>query len=507
MWVLNNIAELKNSEETAIIHREEKISFCKLWRRSESITGFLMENREKFGIDQKTPIVIYGNKESDIVACMHAALKTGVAYAPVDTLYPEERLDLIMHQVGAKVLFNFSGKDIKTDITVINQESLVKIYKEYSTYQSSSKNWVQPDDDCYILFTSGSTGLPKGVPIKRRNLESFIDWIQPVVLPEDSQSLVVMNQPPYSFDLSVFAIYAYLAAGCTLYSFDKDMLSNMKDLYKYFSESHLNAWVSTPSFIDFCCHEGSFNETMLPELQTFVVDGEILTKKTVREIRRRFPKARFINAYGPTECTVAVSACEITDDMLNAEDSLPVGKLMENAYFKLLNPEVQDGKSIGELAISGPSVGSGYYKNVEKTKASFWYDEEKGLYGYRTGDLVYVKDGLLYYVDRMDNQIKLNGYRIELGDISENVNKLPYISKNVVIPIKDADGKISYLMDVYALREQSSESNLKLTIRIKKDLARLVPAYMVPKKFKRVDVFPLNVNGKIDRKKLLEEIQ
>lgn len=507
MWILDKLAELINSGENAIIHREEKISFRELWRRSEAITGFLMENRDVFGIDQKTPIVIYGNKESDIVACMHAALKTGVAYVPVDTSYPVERLLMIMEQVNAKVLFDFSDRAIHSSATIIRKDRLNTIFNDYASYQSDQNLWVKDEDDCYILFTSGSTGKPKGIAIKKKNILNYVDWVSSFAIPDAKTPFIAMNQISYSFDVSTFALYVYLSSGNAIYSFDKEMLVNMPELFDYLGKSNLGYWVSTPSFLEICCHERSFNKTLLPNLKKIIVAGEVLTKKLVKEIRARFPDTVVINGYGPTECTVLLTACEITDEMVEDEDSLPIGKLIPDGTFELLNPFEKDGRQIGELAVVSQSVSCGYYHNEEKTRQSYWYDQDRKLYGYKTGDLVYVKNGYLYYIGRKDFQIKLNGYRIELGDISLNMNKLPYISNNIVIPIKDSDGKISYLMDVYSLKEKISESNLKLTIRIKKDLAKLVPIYMVPKKFVKVESFPLNVNGKIDRKKLLEELQ
>lgn len=506
MWLLDELLKYKDSVNLAMINREQSLDYKNLWSKSEAISGWLKHNEKKFHIfDYHTPVVIYGNKEIDILPCMHASLKCGVAYVPVDTSYPVERLLKIIKQVNAYVVFNFSDVKIDIDATVVNQSDLNRIYIKYNDYKSDKADWVKDDDICYILFTSGSTGEPKGVPIKKKNIVNFMDWIQRF-LPDDKTQYTVMNQVSYSFDVSLIPLYVFLSKGKTLYNFDKEMLSNLPELFENLRRSKLSVWISTPAFLEICCHDDSFNEKLMPNLERIIVAGEILTKTLVFEIKKRFPQVTIINGYGPTECTVLLSACTITDEMLQSDLPLPIGRLIDDAKFELLDLHKENGHNIGELAVISKSVSDGYYNNMEKTKECFWYDSLKQQHGYKTGDLVYFNHELLYYVGRKDNQIKLNGYRIELGDISENINKLPYISNNIVLPIKKND-KIEYLMDVYSLKEDLSESNLKLTIRLKNDLGKLIPSYMIPRKFVRVNEFPLNVNGKIDRKKLLEDLK
>lgn len=504
MWLLDALEKYKNSEEVAVIHSDEKTSFRELWNKSECIAGFLQKNG---GVTQgKVPVVIYGNKETDILAVMHGALKTGVPYVPVDTSYPVERLEKIMNQIGPCVLVDFTGSmSAADDVTIVNSDTLSEIYNDYQNFQSDRSHWVKDDDVCYILFTSGSTGEPKGVPIRKRNIVNFVEWARTFAVKRNKSGNIAMNQVSYSFDVSVFALYLFLSEGYTIFSFDKNTLGDMRLLLEQMAKSHISVWVSTPAFAEMCCIDDNFKQSMLPELERFIVAGEVLTKRLVKEMWNRFPGLTVINGYGPTECTVLLTACEITEKMVQAEDSLPIGKILSDGNIKLLNPKVIDGQEVGELSVVSKSVGGEYFRNPAKTKERFYYDESQQQYGYKTGDLVYLKGNLLYYIGRMDSQIKLNGYRIELDDISENLNKLDYVANSVVLPVKE-EGAVKYLVAFIKLSKDTGLSKLKLLITIKKDLGKLVPSYMIPKKIVIVDDFPLNVNGKIDRKKLMEGI-
>lgn len=506
MEIIKGIKKYANTDRIALKCDGEELSYKDLDRFSESIGAYLKEEHS-----DNTPIVIYGNKDNLIMACMIGALKSGRAYVPLDISFPLDRVKNVTEEVKPKILFNFSdySKDVfGENVKVINKDELEKIILDNKDEVIKEDSWVKEDENAYILFTSGSTGKPKGVQISSNNLDNFVEWISDY-LNIDGSEKVIMNQAAYSFDLSVTTIYPGLTHGATLFSLSKKTLADYKELFKQFASSDMAIWVSTPSFAGVCVTEDTFNEKMLPKLESMIFIGEVLPKNLAKELMERFPKTRIINGYGPTEATVAISANDVTSEMLEDSKSLPVGVVMDTTKIRIIG---EDGKDVacgekGEIAIIGKSVSKGYFKNEQKTNEVFYYDEFNGekYRAYKTGDMAYLVGDKIYYCGRKDFQIKLNGFRIEIEDIENNLRKVENVKNAVVLPVYK-DEKIAYLQGIVQLKEKNELSNLKNGIRIKKDLEKFIPNYMVPRNIKIIEEFPTNINGKIDRKKLMEEL-
>ena len=290
----------------------------------------------------------------------------------------------------------------------------------------------------------------------------------------------------------------------------KDLTTDFKRLFETINQLPIGVWTSTPSFVDMAMLSNDFNQETLPNLTHFYFDGEELTVKTAQKLRSRFPKARIVNAYGPTEATVALSAVAITDEMLENYKRLPIG------YTKADSPTFvidENGRAVpngtqGEIIVSGPAVSKGYLNNPERTKAAFF--EFEGLPAYHTGDLGVMTDqGLLLYGGRMDFQIKFNGYRIELEEVSQNLNKSDYIKSAVAVPRYNKDHKVQNLLAYVVLKEgvaEQFERQLDITKAIKEDLKDIMMDYMMPSKFIYRESLPLTPNGKIDIKGLMNEV-
>lgn len=504
MKILEGIKKYSQSDRIALKCDGNIMTYKELNNISENIAAFLLK---EFG-DDRTPIIIYGNKENLMMAVMIAALKSGRAYIPIDISYPKERVEAIIGEVHPKILVDFSSENNFNNVRVLKENEINEIEKEYEGIEIDKSNWVKEDENAYILFTSGSTGKPKGVQISSNNLDNFVEWIVEY-LNLDEEEETFMNQAAYSFDLSVTSIYPALCYGKTLHGYSKETLSNLKNMFNDMKESGINIWVSTPSFAGMCVVEENFDSNMLPNLKAMVFVGEVLPKPLCEELLNRFPNTRVVNGYGPTEATVAVSANDMNKELLQEEGSLPIGYPMKTAVVKIVDEDgntVKDGEK-GEILIVGPSVSKGYFNNEEMTEKSFFYDDYNGskCRAYRTGDLGYYVDGNLYYCGRKDFQIKLNGYRIEIEDIENNLVKVSNVKNAAVVPV-NKEGKIAYLTAFIELKEDNGLSGLKNGIAIKKELGQLIPSYMVPRNIKIIDQFPTNVNGKIDRKKLLEII-
>lgn len=505
MQILEGIKKYSNTDRIALKCDGEELSYYDLEKYSEAIGAYLTEMH-----NDDTPIMIYGNKDNLIMACMIGALKSGRAYVPLDISFPIDRVLTVSEEVNPKIIFNFSDIEDSVfgeDKKVIDKREINNILDKYKDITLPKEKWVKEDENAYILFTSGSTGKPKGVQISSNNIDNFVEWISDE-LNINGEEKVIMNQAAYSFDLSVTTIYPGLTHGATLFSLSKKTLADYKELFKQFEESNLNIWVSTPSFAGVCITEDSFSDEYIKNLESMIFIGEVLPKNLAKELKDRFKNTRIINGYGPTEATVGISANDITEEMLEDSKSLPVGVVMDTTKIRIVdecNNDVKDGEK-GEIIIIGKSVSKGYFKNKEKTDEVFYYEDINGKKerAYHTGDMAYLLDGKIYYCGRKDFQIKLNGFRIEIEDIENNLRKVDNVKNAVVLPVYK-DEKIAYLRGIVQLKEKNDLSNIKNGIEIKKGLEKFIPNYMVPRNIKIIDEFPTNINGKIDRKKLMED--
>ncbi len=506
MDILKNIKRYSKEDKVAAIVENQILTYEELEMKSNSLAGYILDKYK----EDRTPIVICGNKENDILIAMIAALKSGRAYIPIDITFPEDRINKILDEVKPKIIID-CNRDSKENNNYfrISYTDLKKIYKSYSVEEIDEKFWVKDDDNCYILFTSGSTGEPKGVQISKNNIDSFVKWFSEF-LDVNNNNEAILNQPSYSFDLSVMPVYLGLTNGKILFSLSHKTLEDTRDTFEELKKSNMQLWISTPAFATLCVQDDTFTHKLMPNLKTMYFIGEVLPPMLVNELKLRFPSVRMINSYGPTEATVAVTGIDITDEILHENKELPIGKVMEGVHIKIVDENgmnLKDGEK-GEIVIIGKSVSKGYYKNDDITNKVFFYEEINGeiLRGYKSGDIGYFKNNILYFSGRKDFQIKLNGFRIELEDIENNIRKVDNVKNVVVLPHYKGD-KISNLVAFVTLKINNELSPLKNTLLIKNKLKKYIPSYMIPRNIKVINGFPLNANGKIDRKRLMEEIK
>lgn len=460
---------------------ERVLTYGELLARSDALAAWL---DAELG-DNRAPVAVHGHKEPEMLIAFLGAVKSGRPYVPIDISIPGQRVERIVQTAGAALTL--------TPARVA----------ELPAIQSPNRPIARsPDHPFYILFTSGSTGEPKGVVITRANLEHFVAWMlaeQRFAAPGET----FLNQAPFSFDLSVMDLYASLATGGTLFSITKDHVANLKALYEAFRVSGLTTWVSTPSFAQMCLIERTFAQPMLPGLRRFLFCGETLAPETASQLLDRFPEAEVWNTYGPTEATVATTSVRITREVLEKWSPLPVGAAMPGTRVVILDDEggrVSDGER-GEIVIAGPNVSPGYLGRADLTAKAFF--DLDGTRAYRTGDWGRERGGQIFFEGRRDSQVKVNGYRIELGDLEANLRALPEIADAVVLPV-EKHGRIDALAAVVVLAVEKSGSDFAFTAQLKTRLGERLPAYMIPRKFLYVDAFPMTANGKADRRKLGE---
>ena len=483
MHLLDRIAQWASlsPDRIAQVSNDRKLTYGELHARSDALAAWL--DRE-LG-DHRVPVAIHGHKEPEMLITFLAAVKTGRPYVPIDYTTPAARVERVVEISEAGVL--------------LTPEKVATIVSEPAAYDDTRR--VQAGDPFYILFTSGSTGEPKGVVITLANLEHYLAWMQGA---HDftPQGEVFLNHAPFTFDLSVHDIYLALTTGNTIFSLTKELATDLRRLFVALRECGATQWMSTPSFAQMCMIERSFGAAMLPQMRRFFFCGEVLAPETAAQMLERFPDAEIWNTYGPTEATVAVTSVRVTCELLAQWSPLPIGVVMPGT--RILIRDAATGQPVpsgerGEVVIAGPNVSPGYKLRPDLTEKAF--ADFEGTRSYRTGDWGRDRDGLVFCEGRMDSQIKLHGHRIELGDLEANLRALDEIADAVVLPVQK-NGAVDSLAAFVVLAGAKVGTDFEQAAALKTALALRLPAYMVPRKFHFLPSFPMNNNGKADRKAL-----
>ena len=439
---LQEVAE-KNPNKIAFNIKNNSITYKELFDKATYYSTLLKR-------EGNSPVIIYGDKSVEKYIAIFACILARRAYVPIGSCTPVHRLEQIKDMVNSSIV-------LEDDLSILDD------YKDNKEYEIDN-------NIAYIIFTSGSTGEPKGVPISYDNLNNFIDWINTVEPLNTYKDITVLNTASFSFDLSVADIYYAISNGHTLKSVDVDM-DNYGDIYEAFNS--VDVAVMTPTFMKLCLINPEFNKDNYQDFKCVYFCGEQLHINLVNKIYNRFPDLKIINAYGPTEATSAVSAVLIDKTMLD-DDLLPCGEISSSAVdIKIINDEI---------VLDGKSVFNGYIndKSVDK---------------YNTGDLGYIKDNFLYCKGRKDDQVKYLGYRIELHDIEINANSIDGVSDSIVIAKRLSDDTVKGIT-LFVISNKSEDS-------IRTELRELIPGYMMPNRIVVMDKFPVNKNGKIDRKAMM----
>lgn len=489
-----------HGQNVAIRLGEQNLTYQQLGDYSDRLAAYIQRTCG----DNKSPVIVYGHKGLAMILCFLASVKSGRPYCPLDISMPDSRVSTIADMVEPSISFVLEETDANLKNSLSLEETVRIIEENRETIDPRYR--VSGEDIFYIIFTSGSTGQPKGVQITANNLNHYLEWsVDLGTAREEKQGKVFLNQAPFSFDLSVMDLYTCLAGGGTLYLLDKKTQTDFKALIPALSESGAAVWVSTPSFADMCMADREFNAELLPDLNLFLFCGETLTNATVIKLMDRFPKAVIMNTYGPTESTVAVTEISITRELAHMIQPLPVGKAKPGTVLEIHKKDgslARPGES-GEIIITGDTVSAGYFRQEELTRKAFFTSMRDGkpCRAYRTGDKGYLdKHGNLFYQGRIDLQVKLNGYRIEIEDIEKNIIRLDDISHAVVVP-NMKDGKVKSLT-AFVMGSISPENSFQFSKEMKEKLKALLPAYMIPKKIIHMESLPMNNNGKVDRKQL-----
>ena len=489
---------LKNPEDI-------EISYYELETFSNALSLYLRRTIP----NDKTPVIVYGNKNPYMPIIFLACAKAGHPYCPVESSEPKEKFDSIVEIVNPHIVLA-TEELLSTDVNAISLDEIKKICREENIEVSKNYN-VAGEDVFLILFTSGSTGKPKGVEITAQCIDNFMEWMEGYIREYINGDFVFLNQLSYTFDLGTMELYAPLWVGGSAYMISSNIQKNFKYMIECIGKSQAVASMSTPYLAEMCMLSKEYSSSLLPRLRLVLLAGEVLENSTALKLMERFPNSNIVNMYGPTESTIAVTEQKITKEMAEKSESLPIGKPKSGSFIEIWNDEgmqVNDGE-LGEIIIKGDTVAKGYFKDTELTKKVFvsYYENGKEKKAYRTGDLGFIDSkGIVHYRGRKDSQIQLHGYRIELGDVESNFMKLDMISKVVVLP-KLKNEKVKYLVAFVAVNSEWSKlTEDQVIVMLKEKLSKLVPEYMIPQKIKVLSTLPMNKNGKVDRRKLKDSI-
>lgn len=478
-----------------------QITYGELDEQSGRLAGWLLRENP-----DANPVAIYGHKDPLMLVGMFACMKAGCAYVPIDVVYPKQRIDDILGQLADPIVLLTIDDGGACDAAAVRvtPDELAGLVAGGEPVADLS-HAVAGDDACYILFTSGSTGKPKGVVQRARSIDLTSRYFSS--LAPEGEGYTVFNRAPFSFDLSIFDFLIALPNGHTMFALAQEEEASLARTFAALQEAAPTLWVSTPSFLQMCLTDPSFTHEGFPSIRKFLMCGETLMNATARACLAAFPQAALVNMYGPSETCGAVTDVAVTREMADAAEPLPVGKPSPYSEIQIVDPDTLAPKAAGErgeILILGDTAALGYRGLPEKTAACFFERETRAgepARCYRTGDEGYLdEDGMLHYFGRLDLQVKVNGFRIELGDIEENLVSLPQVSSACVVVRKR--GGVPTALAAHVVPAAGVTADRKLTKLLKDELKRELPAYMVPRTFAYHDELPTNFNGKIDRKAL-----
>ena len=482
----------KSSEKIAVIDENGKYTYKELTELSKKIGTGLTEY-----IDQRNPVPVLMEKGKDTLATFFGAVYAGCFYVLLNPDLPKVRLEHIVNVLDAKNIVTDKAHD-EIALELINKEDILYIEdlknteideKKLKEIRESSLDL----DPLYANFTSGSTGVPKGVLVGNRSVIDFIDNFTEIF--NITENDIIGNQAPFDFDVSVKDIYSSISQGATLVIIPKRLFSLPAELLDYICNNKVTTLIWAVSALCLITTFHALDYKTPDTVNKILFSGEVMPIKHLKQWIEHLPNAMFVNLYGPTEITCNCTY-HIADKNLNYE-KIPVGKAFPNEQVFLLDENdklITDTDVQGEICVKGTCLALGYFNNKEQTSSRFVQNPLNDKYIdmiYKTGDLgAYNKDGEIYFLGRKDFQIKHMGHRIELEEIERAMEKVEGVERSCCI-FNEQKGKL-YGFYVGNIEKDEVVEYLKENL----------PVFMVPNKITQIEKFPITKNGKIDRKEL-----
>lgn len=487
------------------------------YRELDRLSDQLRDRLIQLGVSPGDRVGIYLRKSIDTVASIFGILKTGAAYVPVDPGAPAARCAYIFSDCTVKVILieNRLVENLSAELKNLNHQPTLIVLDgtgggaylkralddqpdEGSSAEPASLARTQ-DDLAYILYTSGSTGNPKGVMLSHLNALSFVDWCSEVFQPSESDRF--SSHAPFHFDLSILDIYVSLKHGAKLVLVEEEIGKDPLRLARWIADKQITVWYSTPSILSFLAQYGKLEQYEFPDLRLVLFAGEVFPIKHLRLLKDLLRKPRYFNLYGPTEtnvCTYYEVPATIPSELTKP---FPIGKACSHYQDKIKvvdeQGQVVEPGQEGELIAGGPGVMHGYWNLPERTANAYLVDAS-GERWYKTGDVVYEdEDGNYLYVSRRDRMVKKRGYRVELGEIEAGLYKHPKVEEAAVIALSSEENGVQ-IKAYLSFKGGQSPSRIEL----KRFCAEKLPIYMIPDFFSFMDSLPKTSTNKIDYQKL-----
>ncbi len=449
------------------------------------------------GIRQGEVVAFFHDKSPAAFAAMLACLRLGVLYANLDPVSPWERLRKILDSCQPRLIINaFESLPHEASLKEADIAEILHLRGlEHAATELPDIKSISGNTPAYIMFTSGSTGMPKGAVISHANLLWFTSWGRDRF--QITQDDILTNTNPIYFDNSVFDFYISIFSGATLVPINSVQARDARLLLSLLTQACCTIWFSVPSLLVYLLTTRSLTTSDFSTVRKIIFGGEGFPKSKLKQLFDLFGhRCELENVYGPTECTCICSAHTISAaDFEDMQNLATLGPIAQNFDLEILALDEND-PDFGELFLRGPQVGLGYYRDTERTAASFTQNPRHNDYtdiGYRTGDLVR-RDahGRLHFKGRLDLQIKHLGYRIELEEIEAALGALPDMRECAAIYQRLGEG-LGQIIGFVAM------SPTRTSHELIGEIANLVPSYMVPRKITILESLPKNANGKIDR--------
>ncbi len=505
------------AKKNAVVYKNEKISYSELEEHSNQLANTLI----KHGVQRGDRVGIYINKSIQSIISIFAIFKANAICVPLDPTAPISRISYIINDCEIKCLISEVSKkgkltqlllkevplthaiftcmdDISEDLNTIRTIAWDEVL---SANSNSPLLHIIDIDLAYILYTSGSTGVPKGVMLSHRNVLSFINWASNFF--KISHSDRVSSHAPLHFDLSIFDIFVTIKCGGSIHLVPSEINALPSDLAKFIINHKISVWQSVPSALVLLANQSKLIQWNFDCLRLVLFAGEVFPTKFLRKLMIKIPHAQYYNLYGSTEVN-DVTCHQVDKVPSDSKYTIPIGKTCSHTEIFALDEHgkrITKANIIGELYVRGSNVSQGYWGNIEKVEKRFVQNPLQSKFHelvYRTGDLVELDlDDNYHYIGRFDSQVKVRGYRISLTEIEKIIFHYPGINEVCVIALQNE--KQALFLKAFIV----AKKDFNITYAdVKQHCLKYLAKYMLPEEIEFCAFLPKTSTGKVDKQKL-----